>query len=390
GIGTYVTFNSDVIFFATSDPSINSVTIPTQMGISDAGGWAYSASLPASTSQTVVTDAGRLLTTGDEFLTGVFAAGSVFNVRMAGNGDVYAVVNLGPDAATWTDRSLVRIRDYDTTPTFEIVIQGGTGGVGSSTVLPGGLTVGSNSTTGSLPRQGGISDDYNVSTNGRYVVAGVDVQGAGITGVNDKTVFLTDLSTGDRTVLYREGDPTGDGDNFDNLGGGVPVQVNNNGTVLSAGDTDGNTAADGYLALGADIIAREGDVISGITLNAIGSIALNNLDQHLSVWTAKNGGPETVFFGEGDGPLVPLIGVGDTFSYYDDLSQEMLNATILDIESQQIALTDDGRGYLVVEFASGGGFSPFIGVIEVTIPEPTSGVVLVGTGLMAMRRRRQA
>ncbi len=82
--------------------------------------------------------------------------------------------------------------------------------------------------------------------------------------------------------------------------------------------------------------------------------------------------------------------MGDTFSYYDDLSQEMLNATILDIESQQIALTDDGRGYLVVEFASGGGFSPFIGVIEVTIPEPTSGVVLVGTGLMAMRRRRQA
>jgi hypothetical protein len=226
-----------------------------------------------------------------------------------------------------------------------------------------------------------------VSDDGRWLVSGVDVQGPGITIANDKTVVLTDLTTGDQSIILREGQPTGDGDNFDNLAfAGSPVQVNNSGTVLSAGDTDGDTQMDSYLALDGSIIAREGMTVGGNVLNSVGTISLNNVDQYLVSWSSKNGGPETLYFGEG-GDLTPVISVGDTFTYFDDLSNVFLDATIDDIESDQILLTDDGRGYFVVEFTDGDGFSEFKGVVQVVIPEPGSAALAGVIALLGLRRR---
>lgn len=64
-------------------------------------------------------------------------------------------------------------------------------------------------------------------------------------------------------------------------------------------------------------------------------------------------------------------------------------APTCDIESEQVAFTDDGRAYLTVEFGDGVGFGPFYGVIEITgVPAPGTVSVLGVLGLAGMRRRR--
>ena len=369
GEGTFIVINQSIVYDAGAAGEVNPGTQPDQMGFSTDGGWAYGSFLGVTTNQTVITDVGPVLSEGDEFLPGLFAADSVFGVRMTDDGTVFVVADLGPAAGDETDRGLVRIRDYRTTPFFDVVLVGGLSGPGTD--VGGGLTIGSNQTVGTLPQQGGINTTYNVSQNGRYLLAGVDVQGAGVTTANDGAVVLTDLTTGLSTVVLREGDPTGDGDAFDNLGfTSTPLQVNNAGHTLVAGDTDGDTAQDAYLALNGAIVAREGQTVDGVTLSSVGGIALNNHAQFACVWSGKNGTPETLFFGTAADGLRAIISVGDTFSYFDDLEGQTLNATITDIESEQIALTDDGRAYLSVEFDDGLGFEGFYGVIEVDVPAP--------------------
>lgn len=387
--GTTVVINKQVVYESGADPDVNAGTIPEHAGLSLDGGWAYHSFFGITSNQIINTDAGIILTEGDEFMPGLFAADSVYSVRMADNGDIFAVVDLGDAPGNDTDRAMVRVRDYRTNPTFDIILQGGTTVAGTD--VGGGLTVGSNSSLASLQAAGGISDTYNISQNGRYMITGADVQGTGITTANDKSVILTDMQTGTSSVVLREGTPTGGGDNFDNLGFSYPqLHVNNSGSTLVAGDTDGPTNADAFLAFNGDIVAREGEMHDGFTLASLGSTALNNLDQHVSVWSTDGG--EALFFGTGDGDLTRIIGVGDQFEYFDDLEGEFLMATIDDILSDPIALSDDGIAYIQVEFTDGVGFTEFFGVIEVTvIPAPAGMLGLAAAaGLVGIRRRRSA
>lgn len=62
---------------------------------------------------------------------------------MADDGTIFAVVDLGDAPGNDTDRGLVRISDYRGTPTYEIILQGGTSIAGTD--VGGGLSVGSNS-----------------------------------------------------------------------------------------------------------------------------------------------------------------------------------------------------------------------------------------------------
>lgn len=384
GVGTTVVINQNVVFEAGSDPDVNNGTIPEFAGVSNSGGWAYQSFFGLTSNQTIVTDQGQVLTEGDEFMPGLFAADTVNAVRMSDDGTIFAVVDLGDAVGNDTDRGIVRIRDYATTPTFDVVLQGGTTVAGTD--VGGGLSVGSNSSNANLQRTGGISDDYNISQSGRYLISAVDVTGTGIGTTNDKSVVLTDLDTGTSSVVFREGTPTGDGDNWDNVGfSGPQVHVNNNGNTVVAGDTDGPTNADSFLAYNGSIIAREGDVIDSLTLGNVGSSTMNNLDQHLSVWSTS--GTEALFFGNADGELTRVIGVGDTFTYFDDVAGQFLDATIDDILSDPIALTDDGRAFIQVEFTDGVGFSEFFGVIEVQVPGPSSVMALAIAGVMTRRRR---
>lgn len=386
GNGTTVTINRQTVFTAASSDAVSNGNAPDQMGISIDGGWAYHTFDGNLTNQVVATDAGVVLSEGQEFLTGLFAADTVFGVRMADNGDIFASVDIGDAVGNDTDRAIVRIRNHRTAPTFDIIAQGGTTVAGTD--VGGGLNIGSNSTNANLRAAGGFATDYNVSQNGRYLILETDVQGAGITSTNDTSVVLFDLQTGTQSVVLREGTPTGGGDNFDNLGfSNAPVAVNNLGSTLIAGDTDGDTATDGFVAFNGDIIARQGDTADGFVLDFVGSIALNNLDQHVSVWRTDS--VETLFFGQGDGPLEAIISVGDTFTYFDTIEGEFLEATIDDINTDQIALTDDGIAYINVDFTDGVGFSDFNGIIAVRVIPTPSAIALLPIALAAASRRRR-
>ena len=135
----------------------------------------------------------------------------------------------------------------------------------------------------------GIDADFAVSRNGMHRIHVLNLEGD--TDV-DGLVWV------DGTVVARELDPTGDGDDWQNF---ELVAINNNGNYLFTGDTNGATASDDFIAYNGAIAVREGDTLDGIQIAPGASprfAAVSNLDQAVHTWgyNGPAGFRETVFF----------------------------------------------------------------------------------------------
>lgn len=373
---SFVWVGDEPVFFSAGPGSIlglDRAFVPDLMGHSTDNGFVYATRFMDGEA-VVITDAGAILREGDPLpgLENVFSAGPIFGARMADDGTIFVIAGLGEDPGVQTDRALLRISDYRASPTAEIVFAGGTT---RGTPLPGGLAIGSNAIIGA--EDGGITDDYAISQNGRYVAAHVDVVGPGITSASDDTIVLFDLEQGTAEIVLREGQPTGDGDNWDNLV--VPTQsvrVNNRGDVVVIGDTDGPEDSDALLALDGEIIAREGDDVTtalsdGVATTVLAepvSAAINNNGRHISLWETdvfeSDTGSQTVIEGGPSGDFAAVFTaasadkpIGGVFTFFDTVDGAEATASVEDFLPRQIALGDDRTGFVHVSFNTGFEFN---------------------------------
>lgn len=304
------------------------------MGISDAGDFIYSPSTDGRDS--VWTRTGPLAVAGEAapgFATGTV---STFHSRptMSANGVAHWVAGVHFSGGT-ASQARVLYRADDATPAT------------IAPVLRSGDIVDGHPVSAS-----GIRFDYQASDNGEHLILGLIVD-SGSTS-NDTLVWV------DGTVVARESQPTGDGDNWAGLDS---VSINNDGDFLFSGDTDGNTANDEFIAYNGDIALREGDTLDGITLAvgaAVQALSINDLGQAVHIWSHGSGDHLFIACDAADlagsirvlstGESVDLDGDGSTDAFVSDLNASAVISPGLDLaEDGRVAVNvdldfDDGKG----------------------------------------------
>ena len=194
-----------------------------------------------------------------------------------------------------------------------------------------------------------ISFDYEISDNTSHHVHVINLD----TGsTSDDTILYVDGS-----IAVREGQPTGDGDNWDNWD---YVSINNNGDYVASGDTDGATETDEFVQVNDTIALREGDTVDGILLESSASgrgTSINNLGQVVHSWSVS-GGTELIFFAcdaaDLSGTSQLVLATGDMV----DLDGDTIgDATVTDYNNNlhNIDLSDDGRLFVEVDLDYGSG-----------------------------------
>jgi hypothetical protein len=165
----------------------------------------------------------------------------------------------------------------------------------SSDATPGNITVifKSDDVIGgfTIDRPSGIGFDYDMSDNGAHHIHELLMDTGSTT--DDGFVYV------DGSLVARETDPTGQGDNWDNFD---HMSINNSGDYLFSGDTDGATSSDEFVAYNGSIVIREGDTIDGFQLTSsayVRGLAMRNDGWAAHVW-ARSGGDEVLFVGEGN------------------------------------------------------------------------------------------
>jgi hypothetical protein len=130
-----------------------------------------------------------------------------------------------------------------------------------------------------IANAGGLGFAYDFSRDGASVI---------VRAVVDAPTASNDVFVVGDSIAAREGDPTGQGDNWQNFG---DCKINNAGAYVFSGDTSGPTASDGFLALNSQIIIREGDAIDGLgTLTGNPTaVAINDLGQIGAIWGSSGG-----------------------------------------------------------------------------------------------------
>jgi hypothetical protein len=217
-----------------------------------------------------------------------------------------------------------------------------------------------------------IAFDYDVSDNNAHVALQLSL--------NTGSTADDDVITLDSVIVVRELTPTGDGDNWDNFD---LVRVNNNGEIVHSGDTDGTTTQDEYIAVGNDIVLREGQAVGAITLGtAVRGLALRNDGFVVWAWTTSVGtADEAMFIGQTSdlaGSSVLIMKTGDGLDTNGDMVSDY---TIVDFE-----FTDtDGQGafdftegsvmYTTLELAPVGGGTNLIAQVGLDLSAflPTAG-----------------
>ena len=155
----------------------------------------------------------------------------------------------------------------------------------------------------SIANAGGLGFAYDFSRNGAQFIVKAQIDAPGTS--ND--VFVV----GD-TIAAREGNPTGEGDNWQNFG---ECKINNAGDYVFSGDTSGPAASDGYVARNGVILLREGSAIAGLG-NLTGNpsaVAINDVGQVGFIWNSSGGEALVVATPDAAGGLAPqvLLKVGD-------------------------------------------------------------------------------
>ena len=304
------------------------------MGIGDAAEFVYSPSV--SGDDAVWTHNGLLLKEGMQ--APGFAAGTTntFNSRptMTPDGTAHWVAGINASGGTSTEN-----RVFYAAPN---ALPGATIPILTTGDLVGGFPIDAPS---------GISFQYWVSDNHLHHIHQLDLN-TGSTA-NDEVVYL------DGAIVARESFPTGDGDNWSNV---TTVAVNNDGDYVIAGDTDGPTTSDTYVAYNGTIAVREGDAIDGFTLTSstsIRAVSINNAGFVAHIWSIASG-TEALFVGRGEdiaGSTRLIVATGDSIDVDQDGSADFV-VTDLNASSGTMHSLDMATGMLVfaeVELTPVGG-----------------------------------
>jgi hypothetical protein len=168
---------------------------------------------------------------------------------------------------------------------------------------------------------------------------------------NSENIYL------DGGLAALEGDPTGEGDNWE---GFDAVAVNNSGNYVFMGDTDGLTDRDVFIAYNGAIEVREGDTIDGLTI-PVGVTprwaSINNDDYVAFAWGIS--ADEYLFYGYGPhlDEAKKVLRTGDSIDVNNDL---VADYTVTDFNGSptigpSLDLATDGYVYIEVDLVPVGG-----------------------------------
>ncbi|HRQ65830.1 MAG TPA: hypothetical protein PKZ76_13375 [Xanthomonadaceae bacterium] len=199
----------------------------------------------------------------------------------------------------------------------------------------------------------GIGFQYKASDNGQFVV-GVLILDTGSTANNDAVHI-------NGALVARESFPIGASAPGENWQGFAGVSINNAGHWILAGDTDGDTATDAFVAYNGEIGMREGGTYDGELLgagSAVRALSINNLDQAVISWNTP-GNVRKLFFADQAADLASarlLLKTGSTIDFNGDGAAD---ATLIDIlgtftTTNALQFAENGELYLNVSYDEGG------------------------------------
>ncbi len=348
----FIWFDNSLTWLSTSLIS-ELISIEPVIGLSNNGNYAFSPLLENNT-DSIWTDDGILLTAGDPApgIPGYYIM-ELSRPTMQNDGRVnwFATISDTPGSIAQFD-VLYQASDLSV-PIITPVLQGG--------AVINGITITDN----------GLDNDYFFSDNGDHLITLIQTTDP-IT--QDNVIYL------DGSLLLREGDPTGTGDNWDNFD---LFQVNNSGNFVVSGDTDGSATSDEFIAYNGVIQVREGDTIGGVTLASTANVrqlSLNNLGQAAFTWSIL-GGQEILFFACDSADLANATAVLATDDQVDTNGDGMADATIADFNLttavQSFMLAENGHIYLETDLDYGSG--PLETIIRYTLPSCTGNTAPIAT-----------
>lgn len=297
------------------------------MGISDSCWFAYSPSVGGN--DAIYTNYGVLIQKGDSLpmLPGRYSS---FNSRptMLPDGTCWWMggSTTTPTGST-SNRHFFKASDPSDSSSIEVIFSGGD--------MVDGKTI--SSTSSHFP--------YWVSDNGLHHIHIL------IMDANSENIYL------DGGLVAEEGDPTGQGDNWE---GFDAVGVNNSGNYVFMGDTDGLTSKDAFIAYNGEIKVREGDTIDGITLPVGITARWGSIDNDDYVAFAVGiSADEYLFYGYGPhlGMAKKVLRTGDSIDVNNDLVGDY---TVTDFNGSgaigpNLDLATDGYVHIEVDLIPVGG-----------------------------------
>lgn len=195
----------------------------------------------------------------------------------------------------------------------------------------------------------GVDFDYDFSDNGAHHAHVLDMVGS---TAADGFLYV------DGALVAREGDPNGSGvDNWDNFDF---VSINDSGSYVFSGDTDGATDSDEFIAANGEILIREGDTIDDVLLApgfAVRGVGINNANEAVYGWGSST--TEHLFYAcDASDPAATstlLLSTGDQLDLDGNGTGD---ATVTDLPAGSVhnfQLGDTGVFYIEADLDYGAG-----------------------------------
>ncbi|MFO0837227.1 MAG: hypothetical protein U1D55_01780 [Phycisphaerae bacterium] len=318
------------------------------IGVSNTGGFIYSPSYNGN--DAVVTHAGLLLQATDPIPnTALFSS---FNSRptMSADGTAWWVGGVTSTAGGATQgRAMMKCSNPADPSTIQILFRSG------------------DTLAGETIDTTGIQFGYDVSDNGLHLVNIMDWTGATAT---DAAVVVDGVS------VAREGSLVVGGSGAETWTSFAGPGVNNTGDYVFSGDTTNATTADQVIYFNGAVIAREGQVIGGVTLGgATNWTSINNLREVVFIESSSE--TETLFWGTGPSftDLAKVASVGDQLDIDGDTIADF---TLSDFNASAaiapgLSLADDGWVYADVDITPIGGGTAVVAIVGFRTPRVCAG-----------------
>lgn len=334
GPDNFVWFDADVLWRNSDETGATLTGAEGTMGVSDGGGFIYSPAVDGG--DAVWTQNGALLVEGDPAPGFTPPAASVFNSRprMIATGRAYWVGGVDLAGGNTSQARALFTSATAAAGDIQVVLRSGD--------MVGGFPIDSPS---------GVGFDYDFSPDGVHHIQEL-VLDTGSTA-DDDVIYV------DGAVVARQAQPTGEGDNWGAFGS---VAINASGHYLFAGDTDGATTSDEFVAYDGAILVREGDDLSGTVLTtpaSVNALSLDDENRAVHLWSTAAG--ERLFFACDASNLadesVRVLGVGDSVDLDGNGTGDALvtdfNAS--DVVGPGLDLAGDGWAFVEVDLDDGGG-----------------------------------